>query len=324
MKQIKKLCQFISEFPSFIITTHKNCDGDGLGAGFALYHGLQQLGKTVFFRTLEAPEKRYSFLDKGKILKPYHSDPLPIKDHMAVLVLDTNDSRMLDPFYNILKDKGLSVAFIDHHPFVNRNKTDYFFVDENISSTGEMIYDLLKELNISFNETIATALYTSIVFDTGFFRYIRNSSKPFSICAELIPFIQKPEIIYESLFKNLTKENIGLFTCLEKVEYHNHNSIGMLYLSQEDFKKYGSNSRQAYDLIDILMNISSMEVIALILEKGDSTFKLSLRSRKKSILKVAESFNGGGHHLAAGAYICNQSLQEIKDKIQKQLLKMAG
>lgn len=324
MTQTKKLCQFISQFSSFIITTHKNCDGDGLGAGFALYHGLRQLGKTVFFRTLEVPETRYRFLDKNSILKPYYSDSFPIKDSMAVLVLDTNDSRMLDPFYNILKDKGLSVAFVDHHPLLDINTADYFFVDTNTSSTGEMIYDLLKELNISFNESIATALYTSIVFDTGFFRYIKSSPKPFSICAELVPYIQKPERIYENLFKNLTKENLGLFTCFEKVEYHNHNSIGMLYLSKEDLKRYGSDPRQVYDLIDILMNVSSIDMIALILEKEGNSFKLSLRSRRESILKVAESFKGGGHHLAAGAYIYDQNLQEIKDKILKQLLEVAA
>ena len=103
MKEIKKLCQFISRFSSLIITTHKNCDGDGLGAGFALYHGLRQLDKEVLFRTLEAPEKRYGFLDKEGILKPYYSDSLPLKKDMAVLALDTNDTRMLAPFYNIFE-----------------------------------------------------------------------------------------------------------------------------------------------------------------------------------------------------------------------------
>lgn len=324
MVQMEKLCQFISQFSSFIITTHKNCDGDGLGAGFALYHGLQQLGKTVFFRTLEMPEKRYNFLDKEGIIKPYYSDSLPIKGSTAVLALDTNDSRMLGPFYNILKDQGLKVAFIDHHPFLHTDKSDCFFVDTSLSSTGELVYNLLKKLNITFNESIATALYTSIVFDTEFFRYIKSSPKPFSICSELVSYIQEPERIYENLFKNLTKKNLGFFTCFDKVEYHNCNSIGILYLSKEDFKRYDSNTRQAYDMVNTLMNLSSMEIIALILEKGDNSFKLSLRSRKKSILKVAESFEGGGHHLAAGAYINNQSLQDIKKKTLKQLLEVAG
>ena len=82
----KELIQSLLKFPSFIITTHKNCDGDGLGSGFALYHGLRQLGKEVFFRTLEVPEKKYSFLDEHKVLKPYNSEPLPIKANTAVLV----------------------------------------------------------------------------------------------------------------------------------------------------------------------------------------------------------------------------------------------
>ena len=317
----KELIQILSKFPSFIITTHKNCDGDGLGSGFALYHGLRQQGKEVFFRTLEEPEKKYSFLDEHKTLKPYNSDPLPIKDKGAVLVVDTNDSRLLHPFYDMLKAKNLPVIFIDHHSLATETKTDYFYVDTQASSTGELVYDLLKKLNISFNESIATALYTSIAFDTKFFRHIKNSSRPFAICAELVPYIPKTELIYESLFKHLKKENLGFFTYFDKMEYYHNDSIGIMYLSKENFKKYNSNVQQAYEMMETVMNISSMEMTALILEEQTSSFKLSLRSRRKSILKVAESFNGGGHSLAAGAYVKGHSLQTIKNKVLSGLLK---
>ena len=69
------------------------------------------------------------------------------------------------------------------------------------------------------------------------------------------------------------------------------------------------------------MNISSMEMTALILEEKDNSFKLSLRSRNKDILKIAESFQGGGHSLAAGAYVKNHNLKEIKHKVLSGLLK---
>ena len=211
--------------------------------------------------------------------------------------------------------------FIDHHCMSDESKTDYFYVNTNVSSTGELVYDLLKKLNVSFNEDIATALYTSIVFDTKFFRHIKNSPRPFSICAELVPYIPKTELIYESLFKHMTKENLGFFTYFDKMEYHHNDSIGILYLGKEDFKKYNSNIQQAYELMETVMNVSSMEMTALILEQEKSSFKLSLRSRCKNILQVAESFNGGGHSLAAGAYVRNQNLREIKDKVLAGFLK---
>ena len=319
----KDLQDILKDFSSFLITTHKNCDGDGLGAGFALFHGLQQLGKEVFFRTLEKPEKKYDFLDKQKILKAFNSDSLPVKDNTAVLAVDTNDYRLLNPFYDILKAKELPVFFIDHHPLLQKkSERDYFFVDTNASSTGELVYDLLKKLNVSFNEAIATALYTSIVFDTKFFRHIKSSPKPFSICAELVSYIPKTELIYENLSKNLTRENLGFFTCLDRVEYHHENSLAILHLSKEDFKKYNSPLQQAYELMDTVMSISSMEMTALILEGEGGSFKLSLRSRSKSILKIAESFEGGGHHLAAGAYIKNHTLSEIKSKVLSDFLKL--
>ena len=322
-KGAKELSEILRKFSSFLITTHKNCDGDGLGAGFALFHGLQQLGKEVFFRTLEEPEKKYSFLDRKKVLKTFNSDSLPLRDNMAVLAVDTNDYRLLNPFYDILKVKKLPVFFIDHHPLLQkRNETDYFFVNTKASSTGELVYDLLKTLNVSFNESIATALYTSIVFDTKFFRHIKSSPRPFSICAELVSYIPKTELIYESLSKNLTRENLGFFTYLDRVEYHHQNSLAILYLSKKDFEKYNSPVQQAYELMEMIMNVSSMEMTVLILERDQSCFKLSLRSRSKSILKIAESFDGGGHNLAAGAYIKNHTLSEIKNKVLSDFLKL--
>lgn len=313
--------KILSQYSSFIITTHKNCDGDGLGAGFALYYGLEQLGKKVFFRTLEEPEKKYRFLDKDNILKPYDTVPLPEQNNMAVLALDTNDFRLLNPFYDILKSKGWPVFFIDHHSFSDKSLRDCCFVNAKAASTGELIYDLLKALKISFNESIATALYTSIVFDTKFFRHIKNSSRSFTISAELVPYISDTEMIYENLFKHLEKKNLGFFQHFKKVEYYHQNSIGILYLCERDFQEHNARIQQAYEMMETVMNIASMEMTALILEKSSGSFKLSLRSRKKSILSVAESFKGGGHSLAAGAYIKDKSLKEIKAQVLSGFLK---
>ena len=327
MTDIKKAARLLSAHSSFIVTTHKNCDGDGLGAGAALCRSLRQIGKEVFFLTLDAPPARYAFLEER--IQIYDSSRFPALSGKAlVAALDVNDSRMLEPLYGDLRAKGLATVFIDHHPLRPEAKAlagpdDCFFVDSSASSTGETVYEILKELQISVDEAIATALWTSIVFDTKMFRNIKNS-KPFAVSAELVPYIRKPERIYENLFKLLKRESLGFFSCLERAEFYRNDSVAVLRLAKTDFQKHGAETRQAYDLLDILMNIASMEAAVLILDGEAGSFKLSFRSREKSVLKVAESFGGGGHHRAAGAYVRAGDLQEIKQKARSGLLEAVG
>ena len=331
MTETEKTARLLSAHSSFIVTTHKNCDGDGLGAGAALCHGLRQIGKEVFFRTLEAPPARYAFLNTEKMIQAYNPSHFPFLGGKALAVaVDVNDNRMLEPLYGDLRAKGLATVFIDHHPLRPESKAlagpdDCFFVDAAASSTGETVYEILKELKVSMNEAIATALWTSIVFDTKIFRNIKNSSKAFAVSAELVPYIRKPERIYENLFKLLKRESLGFFSCLERAEFYRGDSVAVLRLGKEDFQKHGAESRQAYDLLDILMNIVSMEAAVLILDgEEEGCFRLSFRSRERSVLKTAESFGGGGHHRAAGAYVRGGRLSELKQKVLSGLLEALG
>lgn len=299
----------------FLISTHKFCDGDGLGAGLALYHGLKKRGQKVSFFTLEKPHQKYNFMNTKNIIHVFDKKESNIPENSVLIFVDTNDTRLIEPLYSSAKKQNCPVYFIDHHPLVQENTEDHFFIDTKSSSTAELIYTLLKKLNVPFDEEIANSLFSSIVFDTNLFRHIKNSPKPFSIAAELLPNIKDVNVIYENLFKNLTADKLRFMSKLEKVEYYSNNKIAFLKLKEKDFKEYNTDSTQAYDLMDMVRNVDSIESTALIIENEDGSFKLSLRSQKKDLLPLAKSFNGGGHRHSAGAYIKDSNLKDIKDKV---------
>ena len=300
---------------SFFISTHKFCDGDGLGAGLALCYGLKKKGQKVSFLTLEKPHPKYNFMDKQNMTHVFDKAKTKIPSNSIVIFVDVNDIRLIEPFYSSVKKQNCSVYFIDHHPLIQENTNDHFFIDTKASSTAELIYKLLKELEIPLNEEIATNLFSSIVFDTNLFRYIKNSAKPFSISAELIPKIKDVNVIYENLFKNLTTDKLRFMGQLEKIEYYSNNQIAFLHLKEEDFKKYKTDATQAYDIMDMVRDVKTIESTALVIENEDGSFKLSLRSRTKDILPLAKGFGGGGHNHSAGAYIKSSNLKEIKEKV---------
>ena len=304
-----------SPSPHFLISTHKFCDGDGLGAGLALYHGLKKKRQKASFFTLEKHHPKYDFMNKKGIIHIFDKEKTHIPKDSILIFVDVNDTRLIEPLYSSAKKKNCKIHFIDHHPLIQENTEDQFFIDTTASSTAELIYNLLKKLEIPFDEDIANSLFSSIVFDTNLFRYIKNSPKPFSIAAELMPKIKDVNLIYENLFKNLTTDKLRFMSQLEKIEYYSNNQVAFLHLKEKDFKEYNTDATQAYDLMDMVRDVESIESTALIIENEDGSFKLSLRSRKKDLLPLVKNFNGGGHCHSAGAYFKDANLKDIKDKV---------
>ena len=254
-------------------------------------------------------------MDKKNIIHIFDKEKTKIPKNSVLILVDTNDTRLIEPLYSKAKQQNCSIYFIDHHPLIQKNTTDHFFINTTSSSTAELIYSLLKKLDVPFDEDIASNLFSSIVFDTSLFRYIKNSPTPFSIAAELIPKIKDVDLIYDNLFKNLTIDKLRFMSQLEKIEYYSNNKIAFLHLKEADFKKYNTDPTQAYDLIDITRNVNSVESTALIIENEDGSFKLSLRSKNKNLIPLVKNFNGGGHHHSAGAYIEDTDLKDVKEKV---------
>ena len=307
--------------PHFALSTHKACDGDGLGAGLALYYALRKKGQKTSFYTLEPIHPKYNFMDKDHIIQTFDKNKTQIPENSIFIFIDANDTRLMEPLYSYSKQQKGQVYFIDHHPLIQKNSTDHFFIDSSCSSTAELIYSLLKKLKIELDEDICKNLFSSIVFDTNCFRNIKNSPQPFSISAELIPKIKDVNLIYESLFKNLTIDKLRFMSQLEKVEYYFDNRVAFLHLKESDFKKYNTDNTQAYDLMDLIRDVKTIDSTALLIENQEGDFKLSLRSRNKNLLPLAKSFDGGGHIHSAGAYIKTKKLKDIKTAILSYLEK---
>lgn len=319
----KDFLKLLSQSPSshFIISTHKFCDGDGLGAGLALYYGLIEKGHKVSFFTLEKPHSKYSFMDKKNNIQIFDENKIKISKNSIFIFVDVNDTQLIEPLYSSAKKSACPVYFIDHHPLIQKNTEDHFFIDTNASSTAELIYELLKKLETPLTEDMAVCLFSSIVFDTNLFRYIKNSAKPFAISAELMTKIKNVDVIYESLFKNLTVDTIRFMSELKNIEYYLENKIAFWHLKEKALKKYNMDVTQVYDLVDMVRDIDTIESTVLIVENKDGSFKLSLRSRNKNLLPLAENFGGGGHPHSAGAYIKDKNLKDIKNKVLSYLKK---
>lgn len=295
----------IQQAQSILLTTHRQCDGDGLGSELAIYHALKKMGKQVRILNVDGTPKKYDYLQPDEFIQYYDGSFDPIGQPDLALIFDTNDRRLIEPLYEELEAHCKDIVFVDHHPVLKEGPapTEGSIINIRAASTGELAYDIIKELGVDLDPQIARALYTSIVFDTQLFRYVRNSARSHEICVELLKFEKHPSEVHRKLFGNFTAPKlIFIANSLSKVEFFNNESLAILHIKTSDLEDLGLDVDDSRDLIDMIMNIESVRAAAVFREDAPQTYKLSLRSKGEfPILAIAENLGGGGHHYASGA-----------------------
>lgn len=310
---------------SVVLSTHRHCDGDGLGAQIALLHGLRQLGKQACIINPDAPPKKYAFLEATSEIGVFGEVEVPKCD--LAIVLDTNDRRLVEPLISELDAKCSRVLFVDHHPVLRQGPVPNLgsVIDVSAASTGEIVFRLLGFLGVQMNAEIARALYTSVVFDTQLFRYVKSDPRSHAMAAELLKFERDPESIHRKLFATYTIEKMSfLGKALSEVEYLADGRIAVVSVNSAAARACGLDPDESADVIDLVMNIESVQLAVMIRDDGLSKFKLSFRSKGRiQVLPLAETFGGGGHPFAAGAYV-EANGSELRAKLVKALTDVAG
>lgn len=320
---VDSLVRRIRAAQTVLLTTHKQCDGDGLGALLALYHGLKKSGKKVRVLLVDAVPKKYNFLEPERHLEIFEGPHTPVETTDLALIFDTNDRRLVEPLFPVLQSTCREILFVDHHPVLNQGPepTAGSYIETRAASTGEISHFILKGLGIRFDEKIAQALYTSISFDTQIFRFVKNSVNSHLIAAELLLHINNAEEIHRHLFSTHTINKVAfLAKVLGQIEYHGNGRLAVLKLFAKDLADHNLDMDDSRDVIDMLMNVNSLQAAALFREDAKNEYKLSLRSKGAlEVLGIAEAFQGGGHMFAAGAYIHGE-YSDIKGKVVQMLL----
>src|SRR5580765_7439439 len=157
----------------FLVTTHENPDGDALGSLLAMKLALDALGKdSVMYLAGEAPLPReYSWMPLDDLRRSLPDDAAT----RVLLALDCANESRLGPDPEVLHSAPL-VVNVDHHHDNSRFGAVNLVVAD-ASSSGEIVGDLLRELDVELTPDIAEALYIALVTDTGRFQYTNTTPK---------------------------------------------------------------------------------------------------------------------------------------------------
>ncbi len=299
----------IQESKNIAILSHVMPDGDNIGSSLALYNVLHAMGKYVKYILDDDVPKIYKFL-KGseKVQKPEKEEKFDL-----VFVLDCGDRERLGKSAMYLE--GATVVVIDHH-ISNKYFGDINIVNPKASATGELIYNLLVEMDYKLDIKAAECLYTAIVTDTGQFQYSNTTDITHNIAGELIKSGVVVADISNKVYQSNPKGKVLLIKeALESLEFFNNDTITCMALTQEQIKETGSVDSDTENLINFGRDIDSVEVAVFIKEITKEKVKASLRSKNRiDVCKIAAKFGGGGHIRASGCTIYG-SVEEAKKLI---------
>jgi bifunctional oligoribonuclease and PAP phosphatase NrnA len=300
IKKFKKIRQAVLSARTIAISGHVNPDGDSIGSLLALGLGLGSMRKKVYMLCQdEIPSNYRSLPGAGRIVKTTKK-----RVDLAIAV-DCSIMDLLDKNIPVFK-KAKSVLEIDHHEF-RKSFGNMQFVDYEATAVGELVYLLLKRLNVKIGRGIAENLLTSIIVETNLFKLPNVRPAVFRVCAELL----EAGIIFSRLVDEVygprTKEAMMLSAlCLLRAKFSKGGRVIWSIIRKEDIAGTGGRDYDADAVANEMNSMKDVKVAVLFREKNSSVLRVSLRSKGGiNIGKLAQGYKGGGHFDVAGCYIPN-------------------
>jgi phosphoesterase RecJ-like protein len=319
MSNFDEITKILQENNNFLITSHINLDGDGIGSELALYFLLKKLNKKPIILNQNRLPKIYDFLPGSDKVHYLNNNRINPKSIDVGIVLDCSNIKRIGKTYEIFKNLK-TIINVDHHKS-NENFGSLNYVDYSASSVGEIIYELIKSIDADLlDEKISTCLFTAIITDTGSFKYSNVSSKTFGMASHLTSNGIKPYLIADNIYNKNTYAGLKLLgKSLLTLEVDDSNYFSWLTITRKMLNDTNANDEDIEGIIDIATTLNNVEISILFRETKDNKIKVSFRSKGNfDVNKFAGKFKGGGHPNAAGC-LCPGKLDEIKENILSEL-----
>ena len=317
---LMEISQRLLEARTVLIYPHINMDGDALGSSVSVCKAIRQMGKESYVIIEEAPPANLLFMDKGYCVENNDGDMLSslCKEADISLCIDCGDEgRVGNRLEKCLNAK--ETICIDHHHtgklFCRLNH-----VEEDAAATGEIIFQLLKEMKVEPDKEIGEALFAAISTDTGKFQYTNTRGLTHKITAELYDWGIDANYVSVQLYQNdsVGKKLISA-QALSHMEIVADGKAAISYVTCKMADSLNIPMSDTEGIVDELRNIAGVELAAFLKEKGAEEINVSLRAKTVgNVADIAGKYNGGGHIKAAGCTLympMGQALEVMKNEL---------
>ncbi len=340
---VERAARAILSWRRILIASHRNPDGDALGASLGLALALSSSGREVLVANADPPaEPRLA----GAAGFPLFAGLAAIPGAGSVVTWDQVGDAAFDgvvmvdcgspdrlhhdpavPGSVLAKAGGLVV--IDHHltsvqsparPTRPEADAAIRVVDPTRASSAELVLLVLDAAGLPVDQAAATALLTGVATDTKGFLRESADARAFAVAARLRALGGEVVVAADIL----ERHNAGFLrlagSVLSRVVYVSDGAgnaaAGIVAaIPRSLLVDCGADDADVERLTSILSGTRDARVVALLQDKGGE-IRGSLRTQAPvDAVAIARRFGGGGHTRRAGFRVSGASLEDVEAEV---------
>jgi phosphoesterase RecJ-like protein len=309
-RMLNRASDLIRKSSSFYIASHIRPDGDAIGSLLGLVLALENSGRRVAALLADPVPPNYRFLPGADRIR--HRPPDWRAD--VGIVVDCDGLSRLGPLEP-------AVSSLPHLIDIDHHQTDRIFgevqiIEPGAAATGEMVYHLLRRLDLPVDAEIATCLYAAILTDTGRFCFGNTTASALRVAAELVKAGAQPQRIARRIYEKRSVAATHLLgVALSRLSSELDGQVVASTLTRQDFLETGAATSDTEGIIDHLRAIGGPRVALLFVQPDHNGVRVSLRSDGSvDVSEIALQFGGGGHAMAAGCTIPG-TVEQVRKRV---------
>lgn len=317
---IERIKQLIDDAHNIVIIQADNPDGDSLGSALALETILGELGKLPYL---------YCGVDMPGYLRHLKgwdrvNNQLP-NDFDLSIIVDASTETLLEKLLETDKSElviSRPCIVFDHHGTVD-HQIEFATVllnNTDISSTGELIYKISKELGWQISAVSGKYLMTAILGDTQGLSNQMTTASTYRVMAELTEAgVDRPAL--EEARRELSKMPPEIFTykarLITRTEFHIDGKLALVTIPHDEIMEFSPLYNPAPLIQNDMLQTLGVGISVVLKQYNDGKILSAIRCNAgfKIGSKLAEHFGGGGHPYASGFKIQNgKPFNEVKSE----------
>ena len=315
----------IDSAKKIIVIQPENPDADSLGSSLALEEILSEMGKEVtLFCAIDMPKYLRYINGWDRVLSDWSGQ------YDLAIVVDTATDTLLTKALlkpgvrHFLETKPVLV--LDHHNDERDDETDQsslsfpheLILDDQAAATGELIFQISKQLSLTISKSSADTLLASILGDTLGLSTPSLSIRTMETVVELMKLGAHPAEI-ELKRREFMKKPADILSykadLIKRIEYHCDGRLALVHIPWEDIAQYSDRYNPSVLVLDEMRLVEGVDVAIAIKTYPDNKLTGKIRSNLPVADQIAGFFGGGGHSYSAGYKIYENYDTAIKELV---------
>ena len=283
----------------FLLLGHRSPDGDCAGSQAALASALESLGKQVWILNPDPLPPSLEHLSRARRFGVWRGGDLPAHD--VAVALDFSEFSRCGDLREPVAAAPSRKLVVDHHPVHGEPWWDAAWLDVGASSTGVLVHRIAGALGARLDAAGALGVFTSLVTDTGWFKYSNTDAESLRVASEMVELGVDPSRMYAQVFQRASRERpLGIGRALGHLRYHAGGRLAVVALPAA--RDGEAELADGDEVLDLMRAVERVEVALFLRQARGGEIKLSARSKGGvDVNALARRFGGGGHARASGA-----------------------